>query len=320
MVKDLGEGTFGKVKLGQHVETKQFVAIKVLEKKKIAQMSDTSRVDREIRILQEVRHPNIIRLYEKREDETAIYLIMEYAEGGELFDYIVSKQRLDEKEGAFFYNQLIDGVEFLHSLKIAHRDLKPENLLLDKECKTLKIVDFGLSNIYKDKHGRDISLYTACGSPCYAAPEMVLGKPYIGYTVDIWSSGITLYAMICGYLPFEEAETSLLYDKIVKGMYDIPSFLSIDAVKMIKGLLTVEPKKRLLFSQIKDEPWLQQGKPVVPPKPKTSLLPAKHSKNMTYDEAIEQKRQARKEFDSLDPIKNNRSKFSDQPAEESELI
>ena len=150
---------------------------------------------------------------------------------------------------------------------------------------------------------------------------MVLGKPYIGYTVDIWSSGITLYAMICGYLPFEEAETSLLYDKIVKGMYDIPSFLSIDAVKMIKGLLTVEPKKRLTFPQIKDEPWLQQGKPVVvAPKPKTSLLPAKHSKNMTYDEAIEQKRQARKEFDSLDPIKNNRSKFSDQPAEESELI
>ena len=95
-------------------------------------MSDTSRVDREIKILQEVRHPNIIRLYEKREDETAIYLIMEYAEGGELFDYIVGKQRLDEKEGAFFYNQLIDGVEFLHSKKIAHRDLKPENLLLDK--------------------------------------------------------------------------------------------------------------------------------------------------------------------------------------------
>ena len=167
-------------------------------------------------------------------------------------------------------------------------------------------MDFGLSNIYKDKHGRDISLYTACGSPCYAAPEMVLGKPYIGYTVDIWSSGITLYAMICGYLPFEEAETSLLYDKIVKGMYDIPSFLSIDAVKMIKGLLTVEPKKRLTFSQIKDEPWLQRCKPVVvQPKPKTSLLPAKHSKNMTYDEAIEQKRQARKEFDSQDPIKNN---------------
>ena len=110
MVRDLGEGTFGKVKLGQHIETKQYVAIKVLEKKKIAQMSDTSRVDREIKILQEVRHPNIIRLYEKREDDTAIYLIMEYAEGGELFDYIVSKQRLNEKEGAFFYNQLIEGV------------------------------------------------------------------------------------------------------------------------------------------------------------------------------------------------------------------
>ena len=95
----------------------------------------------------------------------------------------------------------------MHDRKIAHRDLKPENLLLDKECKTIKIVDFGLSNIYKD--GEVLS--TACGSPCYAAPEMVEGKKYIGYTVDVWSSGITLYAMICGYLPFEENETALLY-------------------------------------------------------------------------------------------------------------
>ena len=113
-------------------------------------MSDTSRVDREIKILKEVKHRNIIQLYDIIEDDTAIYMIMEYAEGGELFDYIVSKGRLKEKEAAFFYYQLMEGIEFLHSKKIAHRDLKPENLLLDRECKTIKIVDFGLSNIYKD--------------------------------------------------------------------------------------------------------------------------------------------------------------------------
>lgn len=117
-------------------------------------------------------------------------------------------------------------------------------------------MDFGLSNIYKDSSGQDIMLATACGSPCYAAPEMVEGSKYVGYTVDVWSSGITLYAMICGYLPFEESETALLYQKILKGYYEIPSFLSIEAVKLIKGLLEVDPKVRLTFAQIKAESWM----------------------------------------------------------------
>ena len=122
--------------------------------------------------------------------------------------------------------------------------------------KTIKIVDFGLSNIYEDDKGQSFLLKTACGSPCYAAPEMVAGNKYKGYTVDIWSSGITLYAMICGYLPFEEAETALLYQKILKGYYEIPSFLTIKAVQIIKGLLTVDPGERLTFAQIKEEPWM----------------------------------------------------------------
>ncbi len=247
MMRDLGEGTFGKVKLGINNRTKKKVAIKILESRKIAMMSDSSRVAREIKILKEVKHKNIIELYEIIETSYAIYMIMEYAEGGELFDYIVSKGRLSEKEAAYYYYQLIEGIEFLHSLKIAHRDLKPENLLLDKDRKTIKIVDFGLSNIYKNDEGKEFLLHTACGSPCYAAPEMVEGSKYVGYTVDVWSSGITLYAMICGYLPFEEQETALLYQKILKGYYEIPSFLSIDAVRIIKGLLTVNPKERLTF-------------------------------------------------------------------------
>jgi len=162
---------------------------------------------------------------------------MEYAAGGELFDYIVSKCRLPEVEAARFYVQVIDGLQYLHSMKIAHRDLKPENLLLDVKKKQIKIVDFGLSNLYLG----DKLLKTACGSPCYAAPEMVAGKLYKGASVDIWSSGVALYAMICGYLPFEEAETPLLYKKILKGYFEIPSFLSIKAVQMIQGLLNTDP-------------------------------------------------------------------------------
>ena len=176
---------------------------------------------------------------------------MEYACGGELFEYIVKRKKLKEAEACKFFQQVISGIEYIHRCGICHRDLKPENLLLD-ESKNIKIVDFGLSNTYPEGG----LLKTACGSPCYAAPEMVEGSTYVGYTVDVWSSGITLYAMICGYLPFEESETALLYQKILKGYFEIPSFLSIDAVRIIKGLLTVNPKERLTFAQIKAEPWI----------------------------------------------------------------
>lgn len=131
---------------------------------------------------------------------------MENAEKGELFDYIVDKGRLSEKEACKFLSQILTGVEYIHQLNFVHRDLKPENLLLDKDM-NIKIVDFGLSNIFFDGE----KLKTACGSPCYAAPEMVAGKRYNPSCVDIWSSGIILYAMICGYLPFEDPDTSKLY-------------------------------------------------------------------------------------------------------------
>jgi len=131
---------------------------------------------------------------------------MEYIEGGELFNYIVSKTRLREKEACKFFQQIISGIEYIHKLKICHRDLKPENLLLDKN-KNIKIIDFGLSNTYKSGN----TLKTACGSPCYAAPEVVAGKRYHGLMIDIWSSGVILFAMICGYLPFEDPNTGKLY-------------------------------------------------------------------------------------------------------------
>lgn len=141
-------------------------------------------------------------------------------------------------------------MEFLHQRQIAHRDLKPENLLLDK-YKNLKIVDFGLSNTYKPGE----LLQTACGSPCYAAPEMIAGKRYNGLEVDIWSSGVTLYAMLCGYLPFEDPDTAILYRKILKGDFEIPEFLSSKAEAFLKGLLCIDPKNRLTLEKIKKSSW-----------------------------------------------------------------
>ena len=240
LLKDLGEGTFGNVKLGKHLSSGQLVAVKILEKKRITDQADVERVIREIKILKSIRQPHIIKLYEIIETKARIFLIMEYACGGELFDYIVRKDRLPEKEACRFYNQIVSGIEFLHSKGIAHRDLKPENLLLDKQ-KNLKIVDFGLSNTYKTGQ----TLKTACGSPCYAAPEMIAGKRYNGIEVDIWSSGVTLYAMLCGFLPFEDPDTALLYKKILKGDFELPDFLTNGSIKFLKEILCTDPAKRL---------------------------------------------------------------------------
>ena len=146
---------------------------------------------------------------------------MEYIQGKELFDYIVSKKRLSEIEACNFYQQIISGIEYLGKIRVVHRDLKPENLLLDNK-KNIKIVDFGLSNIYQNNE----LLKTACGSPCYASPEMINGELYEGLGADIWSSGIVLYAMLCGYLPFEDADNEMLYKKITNGKFKTPKFLS----------------------------------------------------------------------------------------------
>jgi len=161
---------------------------------------------------------------------------MEYAPGGELFDYIVANTRLEEQEACKYMQQIISGVEYIHQLKIVHRDLKPENLLLDYN-KNLKIVDFGLSNTYSDGE----LLKTACGSPCYAAPEMIAGKKYSGSKVDIWSCGVIMFALICGFLPFEDPDTAKLYKKILSGEFKIPSFVSSDAKDLMRMILNTDP-------------------------------------------------------------------------------
>jgi len=172
-------------------------------------------ITREIKILKKIRHPNIIQLYQIIETNDDLYLIMEHANAGELFEYIVKHGRVDNVNSALFFKMILDGVEYLHKNGVCHRDLKPENLLLEKHTNCLKIIDFGLSNMYGTGEG----LKTACGSPCYAAPEMIAGKTYNGLQVDIWSCGVILYAMICGYLPFEDPDTNKLYTKIMKGEY-----------------------------------------------------------------------------------------------------
>ena len=219
--KSIGEGTFGKVKIGTHITTGEKVAVKILEKSKITDVADVERVSREIHILKIVQHPHVVQLYEIIETPKKLYLIMEYASGGELFDYIVKYQKVDEPTACRFFQQILSGVEYISKLRIVHRDLKPENLLLDYD-KGIKLVDFGLSNTYKEGE----LLKTACGSPCYAAPEMIAGKKYHGTGVDLWSCGVILFALLAGCLPFEDANTSNLYRKILSADFEIPDFVS----------------------------------------------------------------------------------------------
>ena len=249
----IGEGTFATVRLAVNKQTGEQVAIKIMEKNKIVQQEDRVRIDREIQVLKNLRHPNIVHLYSVIKTEEKIYLIMEYAKGKELFDYIVTKKKLSESEACLFYQQIISGIEYLHKIKYVHRDIKPENLLINEETKVLKIVDFGLSNIYTNPNKHLLS--SACGSPSYAAPEMLNGEKYKAPPVDIWSSGIVLYAMICGYLPFEDDDNEVLYDKICKGKFVIPNHVSEKARDLLNKILVTDPKKRLTLYQIKHHPW-----------------------------------------------------------------
>ncbi|KAL2552269.1 SNF1-related protein kinase catalytic subunit alpha KIN10 [Forsythia ovata] len=261
--KTLGIGSFGKVKIAEHTLTGHKVAVKILNRKKIKNMDMEEKVRREIKILRLFMHPHIIRLYEVVETHSDIYVVMEYVKSGELFDYIVEKGRLQEDEARIFFQQIISGVEYCHRNMVVHRDLKPENLLLDSKC-NVKIADFGLSNIMRDGH----FLKTSCGSPNYAAPEVISGKLYAGPEVDVWSCGVILYALLCGTLPFDDENIPNLFKKIKGGIYTLPSHLSPGARDLIPRMLIVDPMKRMTIPEIRAHPWFQAHLPrylAVPP-------------------------------------------------------
>ncbi|XP_022087358.1 5'-AMP-activated protein kinase catalytic subunit alpha-2-like [Acanthaster planci] len=253
----LGMGTFGKVKMGEHLLTKHKVAVKILNRQKIKSLDVVSKIKREIQNLKLFRHPHIIKLYQVISTPTDIFMVMEYVSGGELFDYIVKHGKLKDYEARRFFQQIISGVDYCHRHMIVHRDLKPENLLLDNNMH-VKIADFGLSNMMTDGE----FLRTSCGSPNYAAPEVISGKLYAGPEVDIWSCGVILYALLCGTLPFDDEHVPTLFRKIKGGVFAIPEHISKSSVKgLIMHMLQVDPLKRADIKDIREHEWFKVDLP-----------------------------------------------------------
>jgi serine/threonine protein kinase len=259
LLDTIGKGTFSKVTLGYHIQTNQTVAIKILEKDKIQDKIDIERINREITILKLLYHPNISQLYETLSTSHNFYIMMEYIDGGDLFEYISTNNFLSEQKSCKYFRQLISAIEYLNKLGIAHRDIKPENILLNSSKTTLKLIDFGLSNFC----GKDEMLNSSCGSPCYASPEMISGYPYYGLISDIWSCGIVLYCMLIGSLPFDDENLKILYDQITEGKFYVPSTLSNEAIDLLKKLLCVNPQKRITLNEIKNHVWFNMDKSVL---------------------------------------------------------
>jgi len=255
--KTLGKGTFAKVKLGYHEITGYKVAIKILNREAMrAQSGMEAKTKREIQILKQFRHPHIIKLYEVIETPTDIFMVMEYVSGGELFDYIVRHGRLSEDEARKFFQQIIAAVDYFHRHRVVHRDLKPENLLLDGNGR-VKVADFGLSNLMRDGD----FLKTPCGSPNYAAPEVISGQLYAGAEVDVWSCGVILFALLCARLPFEDAYIPHLFKKIREGIYTFPPHVSNECKQLIGSMLAVDPLKRITVAEIREHPWVKKNLP-----------------------------------------------------------
>ncbi|KAK9279909.1 hypothetical protein L1049_013593 [Liquidambar formosana] len=252
----LGCGAFAKVYHARNIRTGQSVAVKVINKKKIAGSSLMSNVKREISIMRRLRHPHIVKIFEVLATKTKIYVVMELVKGGELFAKI-SKGRFSEDIGRRYFQQLISAVGYCHSRGVFHRDLKPENLLVD-ENGDLKVSDFGLSAV-SDQIRHDGLLHTLCGTPAYVAPEILTKKGYDGAKVDVWSCGVILYVLTAGYLPFNDPNLMEMYKKIYKGDFRCPKWISADLKRFLCRLLDTNPETRKTIDEILRDPWFKKG-------------------------------------------------------------
>ncbi|KAJ6262115.1 Serine/threonine-protein kinase [Drechslerella dactyloides] len=262
--RTLGEGGSGHVRLAKHQKTGKFAAIKIISKN-LRQNTTTSiteagldvrqAIEREIVLMNLLTHPNVVQLYEIWDSKDDIYLVLEYVAGGDLLQYMTrTKDGLSDEEVAHVFRQIIAGLFYLHNLNIYHRDLKHENLMMDLQG-NLKIADFGMAALQPE----GTYFRSSCGSPNYAAPEVIRGLPYNGSTADIWSAGVILYGMLTHKFPFESEDTVTLLQGISRAEYEMPTYVSREAANLVARMLEVNPATRITLDGIFLHPFTWKG-------------------------------------------------------------
>jgi serine/threonine-protein kinase HSL1, negative regulator of Swe1 kinase len=263
----------GRVRIARHSKTGQYAAIKIVSKTALVNSRRSIQgldehadrillgIEREIVIMKLIDHPNIMRLYDVWETSTELYLILEYVDGGELFDYLCKRGRLSTSEALGYFQQIIAAIDYCHRFNIAHRDLKPENLLLDQD-RNIKVADFGMAAWQMNNTSG--LLRTACGSPHYAAPEVIEGRAYNGSSSDIWSCGVILFALLAGRLPFDDEDLHTLLEKVKVGSYDMPQTIDKRAQDLITRMLEKDVRKRITVEQILVHPFFSLHPPKSP--------------------------------------------------------
>ena len=255
----VGKGASGRVKIAKHRRTGQLAAVKILPLQPLVNSraslatqqakSDKQRlgIDREITMMKLMNHPNIMRIYDVYEGEKELYLVLEYVEGGELFDFLVNRGRLPPLEALAYFKQIVYGLNYAHAFSIIHRDLKPENILIHSlNPPLIKIADWGMAAFAPPA----LQLETSCGSPHYASPEIVNGEKYEGNATDIWSCGVILYALLTGRLPFDDKNVRTLLAKVKAGKYDMPAYIHPEAKDLLSRILIVDVTKRMTVSSL----------------------------------------------------------------------
>ncbi|KAI9365664.1 hypothetical protein BD770DRAFT_468500 [Pilaira anomala] len=265
LINTLGSGSMGKVRLAVHNITGEKLAVKIVprkapnndkksEKKKEKDEHREIRTIREASIMLLLHHPYIVSLKEFVILDSYYYLFMEYVNGGQLLDYIISHGKLKEKQARRFARQIVSALDYCHRNSIVHRDLKIENILISQSG-NIKIIDFGLSNLFSPRS----SLSTFCGSLYFAAPELLNAKAYMGPEIDVWSFGVVLYVLVCGKVPFDDQNMPALHEKIKRGVVDYPSHLSTDCKSILSRMLVTNPAHRATVSEIIIHPWINKG-------------------------------------------------------------
>ncbi|ETW09081.1 CAMK/CAMKL protein kinase [Aphanomyces invadans] len=253
--KVVGVGTFGKVRVATHKVSSQVVAIKSYERSRTKDAGQWKRIQYEAKLMEKLDHPYIIRLFETIETPTKLHIVMENVSSdvGNLCEFVKRQKRLAEDDAGLLFMQVLSAVMYMHSMQLVHRDIKLENILLDRYGNT-KLVDFGFSAVQTTSK----PFSTFCGTPCYMAPEIIHRKTYWGQPVDVWSLGVLLFAMLCGYFPFRARNYNDLYRKIVKGGFDIPGFVTPDAHALLRGMLEGDPSKRLQLHDVRNHAWTRK--------------------------------------------------------------